>query len=243
MEDIEYIGKIGLDFAEISLLDPVQDRAKIAVWKQLQDKYQLNYLAHGAKEGDPFQLQNLQEVFAPNMKSLIDLAHELEIGLITIHFWLDRRFIQPETISGKIEILKMLVDYAGTHEVVICLENMSEGSDDLALALQTAMGLGLTLDVGHGEILTPVNTSYDLIKNYSNRLYHVHLHDNRGGNRVEDDLHLPLGHGSIDFSSILKCLQSSGYDRTITLEIEPGYFLAGERFISRILHQADSNIG
>ena len=235
LEQVEYIGKIGLDFAEISLFDPVKDRLNINSWKILQDRYQIGYLAHGAKEGDPWQLHNLKEVFAPTMKELIGLAHELNIGLITIHFWLDHRFIPPETILGKIEILKRLVDYADTKGVIICLENMSEWGDDLACAIQTMTGLRLTLDVGHGELLSPINTSYELIQRYSTYLWHVHLHDNYGGNRVEDDLHLPLGEGSIDFYSILKLLRASGYDRTLTMEVKPSHFLAGKRYICEIL--------
>lgn len=235
LKDVEYIGKIGLDFAEISLLDPVKDRLNMPPWKTLQDKYQLDYLAHGVKEGNPWELNNLQKIFSPIMKGLIDLAHELSIGLITIHFWLDHRFIQSETILGKIEILKRLVDYADTKRVIICLENMSEWGDDFAWVFQTVPGLRLTLDVGHGELLSPINTSYELITRYTARLCHVHIHDNNGGDRVEDDLHLPLGQGSIDFYSILKLLQTSGYDRTLTMEVEPSSFLAGKKYIHQIL--------
>jgi len=235
LADIDYIGKIGLDFAEISLLDPREDRNKIYQWKRLQDKYQFYYLAHGAKEGNPFDLRSLREIFVPTMRALIDIARELEIRLLTIHFWLDRRFIQPETIRGKIEILHLLADHALQRGVTLCLENMSENSVDFARVLTKVEGLGLTLDVGHGEILSPINTSYELIENYRDCLYHVHLHDNNGGDRVEDDLHLPLGEGSIDFSSILRCLRDSGYDETLTLEIDPSHFLASKAYLQQIL--------
>jgi sugar phosphate isomerase/epimerase len=79
----------------------------------------------------------------------------------------------------------------------------------------------LTLDLGHGQLLTTENTSHGLIKNYPERIRHIHLHDNRGGNSPQDDLHLPVGQGTIRFSRIMIALKQMGYERTMTLELRP----------------------
>jgi len=48
----------------------------------------------------------------------------------------------------------------------------------------------------------------------------THAHDNNGGTSVKDDLHLPLGEGSVDYKAILKAIVGQGYDSTITMEVK-----------------------
>jgi sugar phosphate isomerase/epimerase len=67
-----------------------------------------------------------------------------------------------------------------------------------------------------------------LIRHFSRRLKHVHLHDNRGGHA---DLHLALGMGDMDMPAQVRVLRTSGYDETITLEVfaRDRHFLAYSR--------------
>jgi sugar phosphate isomerase/epimerase len=51
----------------------------------------------------------------------------------------------------------------------------------------------------------------------------VHLHDNRGGQSKDDDLHLPIGDGTVDFPGIMASLLRVGYDGTMTLEVKPEF--------------------
>jgi sugar phosphate isomerase/epimerase len=81
-------------------------------------------------------------------------------------------------------------------------------------------GLGLTLDVGHAELITRKNRSFEIIERLRDSICHVHLHDNRGGRGSDDDLHLPIGQGIIDFTRVLEALTISGYKGTMTLELE-----------------------
>ena len=76
--------------------------------------------------------------------------------------------------------------------------------------------LGLHLDIGHCNLMTPCNTEGEILAAYHTRLKHVHLHDNRGG---QLDLHLPLGVGNIDLDGAIGALKTSGYDGTIALEV------------------------
>ena len=52
------------------------------------------------------------------------------------------------------------------------------------------------------------------------RIRHFHLHDNWGGQSQDDDLHLPIGDGTLDFRAIVASQMSTGYDGTITLEVK-----------------------
>jgi len=81
----------------------------------------------------------------------------------------------------------------------------------------------MTLDLGHGQLLSRPNAAFDFIARFPGRIRHVHLHDNHGGTGVEDDLHLPVGEGSVDFAAILRDLRAAGYDAGFSFEIKAAY--------------------
>ncbi len=94
--------------------------------------------------------------------------------------------------------------------------------------------LGMALDIGHGELLSKKNTAYDFLAQYSEKIYHRHAHDNKGGSAQADDLHLLPGQGSIDFRSMLKAVGRQGYNRTMTLEVEPDHAQQGRQYIQKL---------
>jgi sugar phosphate isomerase/epimerase len=118
------------------------------------------------------------------------------------------------------------------------VENLSEQPADLGTAFGAIAALGLTLDIGHGQLLTARNTAHEFAASYPERIRHVHAHDNCGGGSPRDDLHLPIGQGTIDFTAILGCLKSCGFDGTITLEVKPDHLRAGSAILQRIWQAA-----
>jgi sugar phosphate isomerase/epimerase len=233
LEDISAIGDLELSFAEISLVDPEQVEKDFRQLVSLKNNYQFFYLAHGPEEGNPWDTLLLKDQLLPRIVSLMDWAQRLEISLFTIHFWLDARFVMQETIIEKVDLLREMVEYASLRGIMLSIENLSETSKDFSIPFERIPDLGLTLDIGHGELLTRRNTAYGFIQDYPQRIKHVHVHDNRGGNSPGDDLHLPIGEGIIDYSSILSKLLEIGFDHTITLEIKPSDMLKGKREIEK----------
>jgi sugar phosphate isomerase/epimerase len=76
------------------------------------------------------------------------------------------------------------------------------------------------LDVGHANLLCANGANiYDFIDQFKDRLYHVHVHDNRGGQDQHGDLHLGLGMGNIDWPRVVKSLKTAGYNKTVTFEV------------------------
>jgi len=75
------------------------------------------------------------------------------------------------------------------------------------------------VDIGHSELLSDENKSVEFIKAYPDRIGHIHIHDNIGGNTYHEDLHLPLGEGRIDFAPILRALRDLPQEITITFEM------------------------
>ena len=130
-----------------------------------------------------------------------------------------------------------MINLATKKGITLCLENLSERTEDFEPAFHQFPQIGLTLDIGHGELLTPKNTAYSLIETYHERIKHVHIHDNYGGNTPSDDLHLPLGKGSIAFEPILIALRETGYDRTITLEVAPQFLKQGKEKLKELLNE------
>ena len=143
------------------------------------------------------------------------------MSLLTLHLWVDHRFVKAPVIDLKIDLLREIIDTARERKITICLENLSENWQDLDRIFKQLFQLCLTLDVGHAQLLRPKTTAFDLIAAYPHRIRHLHLHDNMGGNSVDDDLHLPVGDGTVDLLGILGALKEAGYKGTATLELKP----------------------
>jgi sugar phosphate isomerase/epimerase len=188
-------------------------------------------------EGPPNDLENLRERCYSSYCETIDATAELHISFLTLHLWVDSRFVKPDVLEEKIKVLRNLVDYGHSRGVQVSLENLSEPAADLARVVEAVPALVLTLDVGHAQILAESNAAPGIIERLGPLVRHVHLHDNRGGNTAKDDLHLPIGEGIIDFPKILRTLLKSGYDGTITLELEPDDLQASRETVRAIFRK------
>jgi len=239
LSEAEEIGRAGFPFVEISLLDPRAFRSDgLRELQRMARTYGITYLAHGPEEGDAWDPDELQRTYLPRIRSLVDCAAELQAPVFTLHFWLDPRFIPGPVRDEKIKLLQDLSEYAGDRNVQLCIENLSEQARDFAPAFAAAASLGMTLDIGHGQLLSDRNTAYEFADQHLGRIRHVHAHDNRGGNSPRDDLHLPIGAGLIDFASLLGYLKARGYDGTITLEVKPGDLCEGSGIFELLWREA-----
>lgn len=220
-EEIRKVGKLGYPFAEINLDDPAMVEAEMSVFQALKSEFGLTYLAHYPNEGNPNDLENLHTHFLPKIKRLIELSAELDISKATIHFWMDKRYAETAVIDAKLEMLAEMVSHATSHAIVLCLENLSARHDSFAIYFDAIPDLRMTLDIGHGQLLSKNNTAFGFIEHVFPKIVHVHVHDNLGGNSPRDDLHLALGDGKVDYPLILTILKEKGYDSTITMEVKP----------------------
>lgn len=219
IDDISDLRAIGLDFGELVLKN---SKAR-NYWAEsgLVGEFGSDWfmIAHGPREGPPNDVRHLWSRYYENLRETVDLSNELGITFLTVHLWLDPRFVKPEVVVEKIAFLKEIVSFGKKRNLIISLENLSENASDLKLVFSEVPDLSLTLDVGHGQLLAKHNTSFAIIKELAAFIGHVHVHDNFGGSGVADDLHLPIGQGNIDFLGILMPLVKS-YNGTITLELE-----------------------
>lgn len=221
IEETNEVGKLGYPYIEISLYDPEQVEADLKPLLELKKEYGITYLAHFPNEGNPFDSDSLKNKFVPRMKRLFELSAELEIGKGTFHFWIDGRWLKSDIAQKKIELISDMVEYAKRQGIVLCLENLSENHKDFLPAFQSVPDLRMTLDIGHAQLLSKENTSFGFIDHCFDRIANIHVHDNKGGKSVKDDLHLPLGEGIVDYPAIFNLLKEKSYASTITMEVKP----------------------
>lgn len=220
-DDVISLHGLGLGFAEIPIADPLAFRAVQEQYREISRSTGLFYLCHGPREGDPNDIKTLETVYFPALLEVLSIMAELDMLLLTMHLWLDPRYVHKQTIAYKIGFLERLVEKAQGRGLNVCIENLSERASDLAEAFARVPQLGLTLDLGHAELLSSENTSFGFIEKFAERIKHIHLHDNFGGASAGDDLHLPVGEGKIDFEKIFEKLHEANYEGTMTLELRP----------------------
>jgi len=232
------LARAGMPFVEISVSSAEAFERERGELDLLRQSNGTAFLAHGPEEGNARDLVFLRHDLLPCINGITDRLPAMGISLFTIHFWLDRRFIEQRIIDEKIMILEDMADHAASRGVQLCLENLSERAADFGPAFTAADTLGMTLDIGHAELLSEKNTAHDFLAQHAEKIYHMHVHDNRGGSSPADDLHLVPGEGVIDFRSILNAAAALGYDRTITLEVAPEQALKSRDFILQAWNSA-----
>jgi sugar phosphate isomerase/epimerase len=214
------VSKLELPFIEISLDDPDTISPWIPQLLEIKDTYGIFFLAHYPNEDNPFDVEILRNKFLPRIKMLMNISRQLDIRKATLHFWIDKRWAAADLIRGKLTILSRIVEYGKDNGITVCIENLSERSESFAPAFDAIPELRMTLDIGHAQLLAGQNTSFRFIEEHFSRIAHIHAHDNHGGVTVKDDLHLPLGEGSVDYRAIFRSLLEKGYASTISLEVK-----------------------
>lgn len=235
LEHVHEVARLGYPFAEISIYEAEEMHRSVDDFLALKKKYGIYYLAHYPNEGNPFDAKVLEEGFVPKMKELFEVTHELGIAKGTLHFWMDKRWAEPSLLSAKMGLLSEMVAAAGDKGITLCIENLTEQYESFAEACDNIPELRMTLDIGHGELLSSENTSFNFIRYLFDKIEHLHVHDNHGGKSVKDDLHLPLGEGRVDYPRIFSMLKEKGYRHTVTMELKPAEMPQTKRLIEKYL--------
>ena len=238
-DDVISLHKLGLRFAEIAITEPSNFGLLLNEYRARSRETGLYYLCHGPREGDPNDIHTLETIYFPKLLQVLSIMPELEMRLLTVHLWLDTRFVRGETIVYKTGFLKRLTERAGSGGITVCLENLSEKAEQLTGVFAAVPVLNLTLDLGHAELLSRENTSFGFLEKCLDRIKHIHLHDNLGGTSADDDLHLPVGEGKIDFHEIFQRLHAARYKGTITLELRLDQIKSCMGYVKHLINPAE----
>ena len=218
-EDLEEAGRLGLDFVELNLKDPSWVHRNLTLINRTKSRLGMDYMIHGPEEGNPKDIYAIRHEYMPKVKKCLELAQRIRAQSATIHLWFDRRYVDQNTLQGKIQLLDEMVEYGRAKRIGVFLENLSEEVEDLILPFFEVKDVGMTLDIGHGQLMRRQNTCFNFISRMPERIQHVHVHDNNGGRSPKDDIHLPVGQGVVPIKDVLIGLVAGGYDQTITLEV------------------------
>lgn len=237
LEEIEWIGKNKFDFVELFLEEDQATPEKIDIkkTKQLLKKYHLEALGHTAwylPIGSP--MKALREAAIKEALRYFEVFSKLGVKLVTIHaHWPGGMFSQKEGIKFQVESLRKLVKEAKRFNLEIMYEPITTPADNIknvSQILRKVPELSLLLDLGHANLCG--RKPEEFIKRFHSKIKHIHLHDNFG----DEDLHLPMGCGSMKWEKILKILKKY-YDGTITLEIfskEKDYVLLAREKLKKL---------
>lgn len=218
-EDLDNAHQLGLDFVEFNFKEQAWVSRNLSLINRSRSRTKLAYIAHGPTEGNPKDLYGLKRSYLPKIKKSLELAQRIRAKSLTIHLWFDRRYVDQNTLKGKVDLLNEAVKYGKAKKVDVYVENLSEEVEDLILPFFEVSDAGLTLDIGHGQLMRRHNTCFNIISRLGERIQHVHVHDNNGGSSPRDDIHLGVGKGVVPIKEIITGLVVGGYDRTMTLEV------------------------
>ena len=223
VREMEWMHGQGLGFIDLTLEPPMAAswRVNTGALRAAMERFGLGVVGHTAfylPVASP--VDDLREGAVSELRRCLGVFASLGARWMNVHPDPDMHFHSREAMLERNRLtLRELLDAAAQHGIGLMIENIPgkfNNVEQLAPLLDPLPELGLHLDIGHANLRTNINTTGELVARYSDRIRHVHLHDNKGGNA---DLHLPLGAGTLDSRSALTALKRAGYDGTITLEV------------------------
>lgn len=230
LEELEDISRLGFDYLELAM-DPPQAHCGIIRQQRedilrVLDRHSMQIVCHlptfvfTADLTDSLRKASVDEVIES-----LDVASDLQPLKVVLHpsyFMGLSIFVMEKARQYAMTSLEAIVEKAGELGLCLCIENMFPKTnsllnpEDFAEIFERFPTLKLTLDTGHAHIESKGgNRALEFIERFPDRIGHIHANDNFG----REDIHLPIGAGTIDFRSIAGALRRIEYNETVTLEV------------------------
>lgn len=229
LDEVNVLGRLGLDYIEITMDAPLahhtviqeQKQALLAAFKH----HNLSLVCHLPTFVSTADLtESIREASIQETIRSLETAADLGAEKVVLH---------PSFIHGlgaamralseqlAMDALVRIMAVADRLKMCVCLENMFPRA--LHMIRPSAFDpvfdkfphLRLTLDTGHAHLAGGTDLILAFIDRFGDRIGHFHASDNKGR---EDD-HLPIGAGTIDFARVVAALKAAGYDDTTTMEV------------------------
>jgi len=179
---------------------------------------------------------------------------ELEAAIdLAAGFGADRAVAHAQTLAHEqtweraeirgyvVETARRLQEYGADAGVEICVENLKGHHFDVHdfPALFERTDAAMCLDTGHAHVSgMDLAAQADLLREYGDRITHVHLNDTR---RDDDDEHLPVGLGCLDFAALVAAMVETDWSGTCTHEVfgfDLAYVATGKERFDAVLDAA-----
>jgi sugar phosphate isomerase/epimerase len=213
-KELKALKSLGYDYGEFGFGAP----------KEFVKEYKKNYKKYS--QILPISVVHLPRVDftkeeIENIKILILECLKIRCRNFVFHFFTIELIAENKITKERINGLKELAIFTKKQKVNLILENtISVKVKDLENIFNKVKGMYFCLDTGHANLTKEKNLQISFLNFFGDRLKHMHVHDNIGGiGKKENDLHLPIGYGNINFPQIFKKLKKIKYSGNITLEI------------------------
>jgi sugar phosphate isomerase/epimerase len=200
------------------------DKKRVMILKEAGKSRDIKYTVHA-----PFADINIASPSKPMLNaSLKRLEQSLGFAnALNAHLWVFHpgsqtgisMFYPGEDWKQNTEGIRRLHKVAEDYGVNIAMENlpqkygfiMKSARDFAKFYRETNLDVGLVLDVGHANL---EGYTEEFLRNLPDKIVHMHVSDNVG----ENDQHLGLGYGRIDWQWFAESLKGIAYDRTVVVE-------------------------
>ena len=164
--------------------------------RPLEVRYHCPFYQIDLGHHDPWEAKVAEAIF----RRIVRLVSKVEGRYLTIHIGLGHDSTEPLSWKASIENLARLVQYGGTRNVKVCLENLASGwtsRPHLFEKLIRGSGAAVTFDIGHAHACESVRSHHyapeDFVTPHSDRVLNAHVyHTEVSGvghippNRLED---------------------------------------------------------
>jgi len=226
LEDV-YSSLLDLGVNRIEVADSGNHSLNPRRVEQLQEmtsSYNISYSVHAPYADTNLSADDdlIREWILKRIRASIRFASNLGAEYIVLHpGWTPatERFMRGRSWRLNLRSIHWLLRYAGEYGVNCLIENVPNPTpyllvtvDDFAFFEEEMEGpINYVLDVGHAHLQ---GEEYRFIEEYGHKIKHVHVSDNWG----EEDEHLPLGEGNIDWRRVLDSLDDIGYKGWLVIE-------------------------
>jgi Sugar phosphate isomerases/epimerases len=197
---------------------------RFTMHKAIRDQFQGTIAIHGPFIGMEYAHIDhfIREAVHRRLDKTFEVAVELKASRVILHsgYTIENELFKLQEIwlKGNVEFWQTEIRRWAEVGIVIVLENDIDRLPDLMVELVNEVNnpcLGLCMDIGHQHVFSELDAP-EWVRRMSNRLWHIHLHDNDG----VGDHHWSIGRGTIDFESFYAALSEYAPQATLALEVE-----------------------
>jgi len=141
------------------------------------------------------------------------LCRCLDIHSVVAH----AEFPVKKQFKNAVSLWRVISAGLSVHDIGLNIENHCEAEPDSLIGLMKEVDspyFGMCVDIGHSNAFGKTGMEAWLEKYPAGSIREAHLADNAG----DDDTHLPLGKGNIDFEAFFRALEARGDACTFVLE-------------------------
>lgn len=209
---------LGLELTAFAYAPNLEDAAQIAAAEAQCAQSPRTWLHAPFAELYPCAIDPLvRDVAKRRYRQTLALAGRLGIRQLVVHAGFLPHVYFPEWFVEQSVIFWREFLREAPQTVCIALENVMEPSPEMLVQIVRQVDdprLGLCLDVGHANTVVSRTPPPDWLEPMAPWLRHFHLHNNFG----QEDLHEPLGTGTIPMARLLEAAQRLCPKASFTLE-------------------------